>query len=55
MDTARLRTLLDQRDALDAEIVGLVTGEKKSRKPQACSVCGSSDHTARTCPTKGEE
>lgn len=54
MDTQRLRELLDQRDALDDEIIKIVTGNpKRERKSLTCSACGSNDHTARTCPTKG--
>jgi hypothetical protein len=53
MDTQKLRELLDQRDAIDAEITGIVTGgEKKTRAPQKCGHCGSEGHSARTCPTK---
>jgi hypothetical protein len=54
LDTQKLRELLDHRDAIDAEIFQIVTGNgtKKERKPQVCSKCGSPDHTARTCPQK---
>lgn len=54
MDTQKLRELLDQRDALDREIFAAVSapGAAKSRKTQTCSVCGSEEHTARTCPSR---
>jgi hypothetical protein len=53
LDTQKLRELCDQRDAIDAEIAQLVTGNtKKERKSLTCSKCGSPDHTARTCPQK---
>ena len=53
MDTQKLRALLDKRDAIDAEIVEMVHGTS-TRKPQKCSVCGSTEHTARTCPERKE-
>lgn len=49
MDTQRLRKLLDDRDAIDEEIVSLIGGVKKERKPQACSICGEPGHSARSC------
>jgi hypothetical protein len=53
LDTQKLRELCDQRDAIDAEIAQVVTGNpKKDRKSLTCSKCGSADHTARTCPQK---
>ncbi len=55
MDTAALRKLLDARDALDLEISEAVGGVKKERKPQSCSICSSTEHSARTCPQKGSE
>ena len=55
MDTHKLRNLLDQRDAIDDEIAGIVNGTKangKERKPQACSTCGEVGHSSRTCTKK---
>ena len=49
MDTQKLRELLDKRDEIDADIAAAVGGKVKERKPQACSKCGSPDHTARNC------
>lgn len=56
MDTARIRQLLDKRDEIDKEIVGLVTeGPTKERRIQRCSVCGDTAHSARTCPQRQGE
>lgn len=59
MDTHKLRELLDRRDALDVEILGVVNtainGETKKRAAQKCSLCGSIEHTARSCPTRQEQ
>jgi hypothetical protein len=40
--------------AMDAELEKMLGIERKERKPQACSECGSESHTARTC-THGDE
>jgi hypothetical protein len=50
IDTARVRELLDKRDAIDAELAAIFLG--KERKPLTCSICGGTDHTARKCPQK---
>ncbi len=51
-----MRELLDRRDALDVEIAEMAVSHavtvKKDRKPLTCSICQSSEHTARTCPQK---
>ena len=50
MDSQKLRDLLDQRDAIDRQIVEVVGGkEVKERKPQSCGKCGEQGHSARTC------
>jgi hypothetical protein len=55
MDIERMKDLIIQREAIDAELVTLVTGAgKKERKSLTCSICGGTDHTARTCPKKGD-
>jgi hypothetical protein len=51
MDTARLRQLLDKRDAIDAEIQDAVNGGSP-KKPIVCSACKAEGHTARTCTKK---
>lgn len=48
----QLRELLDKRDALEEEIITLVGGVKKEWKSQACSVCGETGHSARSCDKK---
>jgi hypothetical protein len=50
MDSARIRQLLDKRDAIDREILELVNGDVP-KKTMTCSICGG-PHTARTCPQK---
>jgi hypothetical protein len=50
IDTKRMRDLLDQRDAIDQELVALVGGQGK--KQVKCSRCSQEGHTARTCPQK---
>lgn len=48
---ARVKTLIEQREAIDAELSGLIVGYN-GRKQQKCSSCGSTDHNARACPTR---
>lgn len=58
MDTAKLRKLLDDRDAIDAEIASTVNGDapaKRERAPQKCSKCGEEGHSARTCVNKEKQ
>jgi hypothetical protein len=55
LDIDRMKDLIAQREAIDAELVTLVTGtSKKERKSLTCSICSGTDHTARTCLRKGE-
>ena len=54
IDTTKIRELLDRRDALDQELASLIGGTKE-RKPQRCSICSSTEHSARTCPQKKPE
>ncbi len=55
MDIERLKTLIAQREAIDAEIVEVVGGAKKeSKTARLCSICQSADHSARKCPQKTE-
>lgn len=51
MDTQRIRNLLDQRDAIDAELKEIIGGTKE-RKTQRCGTCGKEGHTTRTCPER---
>ena len=50
MDTQRIRQLLDQRDAIDAELASCFTGNAK--KEITCGKCKAIGHTARTCPQR---
>jgi len=55
MDIERMKELIAQREAIDAELVTVVTGtNKKERKSLTCSICGGNDHTARTCSKKAD-
>lgn len=50
---ARIKDLIAKREAIDAELQTLLGGAASpKRKPQSCSLCQSSEHTARTCPNK---
>jgi len=50
-----MKELIAQREAIDAELVTVVTGtNKKERKSLTCSICGGNDHTARTCSKKAD-
>jgi hypothetical protein len=40
---ARLKDLITQREAIDTELGQMLGVEKKERKPQACSKCGSAE------------
>jgi len=52
----RVKQLIEQRAVIDAELEGLFQGQApKNRRPQQCSVCGSSEHSKRTCPNKPQE
>jgi len=50
MDIDRMKELIRQRDAIDAELG--VSDTPKERKAIRCSVCQTEGHTARTCPSK---
>lgn len=55
-DVARAKELIAQREEIDTElkaIFGASTDKANgTRKPQACSLCGQTGHSARSCPTK---
>jgi hypothetical protein len=56
---SKLKELYETRDKANEQIqaieqlLGAEPVETKKRKPQTCSSCGSEEHSARTCPTKG--
>lgn len=52
IDTARIRELLDKRDAIDREIMETLLSGSPTKKPVKCGSCGEENHTARTCPSK---
>jgi hypothetical protein len=46
---ARVKTLIAQREEIDAELAQLLAGTLE-RKPKKCTRCGGQGHTARNCP-----
>jgi hypothetical protein len=48
LDIERIKSLIEQRQAIDTELVAIVNGAAK-RKPQVCGKCGEHGHSARTC------
>ena len=44
----RAKTLIAQREAIDAELSQLLAGTLE-RKPKKCAKCGEEGHTARNC------
>lgn len=51
----RVKSLIAKREEIDAELAAIFGGTApKNRKPQACSRCGSHEHTIRTCPQPAE-
>ena len=51
IDTQRIRELLDKRDAIDAELASLISGQQ-TKKPIKCGSCGELNHSARSCTKK---
>jgi len=45
---SRAKTLIAQREAIDAELSQLLAGTFE-RKPKKCTRCGGEGHTARNC------
>jgi hypothetical protein len=45
---ARVKTLIAQREEIDAELAHLIAGTLE-RKPKKCARCGGDGHTARSC------
>ena len=54
MDIERIKSLIAKREAIDAEIVEAIGGEKKEVKQRTCKTCGEIGHSARTCTKKAE-
>lgn len=54
IDTARVRELLDQRDAIDRELLAIFSGQA-AKKPIRCGECSEEGHSARTCPKRKPE
>jgi hypothetical protein len=48
---SKIHSLIETIRSAENELDELIGG-KKERKQLSCSVCGSNEHTARTCPTK---
>ena len=50
---SRIKSLIGEIEDRENELNGLMGGGTvKARKPQACSICQSTEHSARTCPSK---
>lgn len=50
---SRIKSLIGEIEDRETELNGLmVGGTVKARKQQECSICHSSEHSARTCPQK---
>ena len=50
---SRIKTIISEIEDRETELNGLMAGGGvKTRKPQACSICQSTEHSARTCPDK---
>lgn len=47
---ALAKDLIRKRDEIDQQLAELFGGA--TPKKQKCSICGSTEHTARTCPQK---
>lgn len=47
---AAAKELIRKREEIDQQLAELFTGG--TPKKQKCSICGSTEHTARTCPQK---
>lgn len=47
---ALAKDLIRKRDEIDQQLAELFSGG--TPKKQRCSICGSTEHTARTCPQK---
>lgn len=47
---ALAKDLIRKRDEIDQQLAELFGGA--TPKKQKCSICGSAEHTARTCPQK---
>lgn len=50
---SRIKTIISEIEDRETELNSLMAGGGvKTRKPQACSICQSTEHSARTCPDK---
>ncbi len=50
---SRIKTIISEIEDRETELNSLMAGSGvKTRKPQACSICQSTEHSARTCPDK---
>ena len=51
---ARIKELIDQKEAIDGELSELIGGGEMKRKTIRCGHCGAEGHSARSCPQKME-
>ena len=45
----RVKQLIEQRAAIDAELAGIFGGQAPQKRTVTCSKCGEPGHTARSC------
>jgi hypothetical protein len=51
----RVKQLISQREAIEAELVALFKGQSPTvKRTNKCGTCGKDGHSARTCPDKQE-
>jgi hypothetical protein len=48
----RVKTLIDQREEIDAELAALFGISVRAKKTLRCSKCGEEGHNAKTCTTQ---
>jgi hypothetical protein len=51
----RVKQLISQREAIEAELQSIFGGQAPTKRTLTCSICQSSEHTARKCPQKPQE
>ena len=50
----RIRELINEKERIEGELEGLISGSPVKAAKRKCSHCGSESHTARNCPEKQE-
>jgi hypothetical protein len=49
---AIVKDLIKKREEIDQQLADLFGGQAPTPKKMKCSICGSTEHTARNCPHK---